>query len=193
MIGKSGADGTTMALAAANAPTAAEALNLLAASSAVANMGVERASSLSTRANSLSAHANSLSARATIVSGLATEGLRNSDSTYEKRFKRYDEELQRLKDKEIELQQLHNRVTFLEGLLGRVLHMMQSGNIDAAEVRMLCNMGGQQGLQFWLTLFWLGGADDSKPWYLTNLLDIFCWTWAFVTFDDSLGRMMTIT
>lgn len=116
-----------MALAAANAPTAAEALNLLAASSAVANMGVERA--------------GSNAARAMAESGLATEGLRNSDSTYEKRFKRYDEELQSLKDREIELQKLQIRVTFLEGLLGRVLSMMQNGDIDAAQVRTPCDKG----------------------------------------------------
>ncbi|KAI7782495.1 hypothetical protein LA080_013495 [Diaporthe eres] len=117
MSGASGADGTAMALAATNAPTAAEALNLLAASSAVANMRVQRARS----------HA----AHAVAASDLATEGLRNSDSTYEKRFSHYNEELQKLQ----------NRVAFLEGLLSRVLSMMQRGNIDAAEVRTLCDVG----------------------------------------------------
>ncbi|KAG6366136.1 hypothetical protein INS49_000312 [Diaporthe citri] len=50
MIGMSGADGTALALAAANVATPAEALNLLAASSAVANMGLQRASSNAARA-----------------------------------------------------------------------------------------------------------------------------------------------
>lgn len=116
-----------MALAAANVATPAEALNLPAASSAVANMGVERASSNA--------------AHAVAASDLATEGLRNSDSTYEKRFKRYNEELQ----------QLQSRVTLLEGLLARVLSMMQNGNIDAAEVRTPCNLGNLS--QFLLTFF----------------------------------------
>lgn len=116
-----------MALAATNASTAADAFNLLAASSAVANMKVQRASSNA--------------AYAVTESGLATEGLRNSDSTYEKRFKSYDEELQRLK----------TRVIFLEGFLGRVLSMMQNGNIDSAEVRTPCNPGNLP--QFLLTFF----------------------------------------
>ncbi|KAK7721304.1 hypothetical protein SLS64_001600 [Diaporthe eres] len=118
MSGAFGADGTAMALAATNAPNAAEALNLLAASSAVANMKVQRAHS----------HA----AHAVTASDLATEGLRNSDSTYEKRFSHYNAELQKLQ----------NRVAFLEGLLSRVLSMMQNGNIDAAEVaQMLQKLG----------------------------------------------------
>lgn len=84
--------------------------------------------------------ARSLAAHGVTEAGLATEGVRNSDFTYDNRFKRYDkelrrhdEELQRLKERDIELQ---NRVAFLEGLLSRVLSMMQSGNIDAAEVKL---------------------------------------------------------
>lgn len=69
--------------------------------------------------------ARSLAAHGVTDSELSLEGLRNSDATYDNRFKRYDEELQKLQ----------NRVTFLEGLLSRVLSMMQNGNIDAAEVR----------------------------------------------------------
>lgn len=99
-------------------------------------MGVERA--------------RSLAAHGVTDSELALEGLRNSDVTYDNRFKRYDdrfkryddlfkrydEELQRLKDRHVELQ---NRVTLLEGLLSRILSMMQNGSIDAGEVRTPCN------------------------------------------------------
>lgn len=122
------------ALAATSQTNPADTLSLLAASSALANMGVERA--------------RSLAAQGVTDSDMALEGLRNSDVTYDNRFKRYDEklqrhdeELQRLKDKEIELQQLQNRVALLEGLLSRVLSMMQNGNIDAAEVRTPFNLG----------------------------------------------------
>lgn len=87
--------------------------------------------------------ARSLAAHGVTDSELALEGLRNSDVTYDNRFKRYDdlfkrydEELQRLKDRDVELQ---NRVTLLEGLLSRILSMMQNGSIDAGEVRTPCN------------------------------------------------------
>lgn len=119
------------AVAAIDEPSPADALILLAASSAVANMGVE--------------NARSLAARGVTMSDLANEGLRNSDVTYDNRFKRYDdelkrydEELQRMKDRD---EQLQNRVALLEGLLSRVLSMMRNGAIDAAEVRTLCNSG----------------------------------------------------
>lgn len=121
------------AIAAANTPSPSEALALLAASSAVANMGVE--------------DARSLAAHGVTMSNLANEGLRNSDVTYDNRFKRYDEELkrydeelQRMKDRD---EQLQNRVALLEGLLSRVLSMMRNGAIDAAEVRTLCNSGNR--------------------------------------------------
>lgn len=87
--------------------------------------------------------ARSLAAHGVTDSELALEGLRNSDVTYDNRFKhyddrfkRYDAELQRLKDRDVELQ---NRVTLLEGLLSRILSMMQNGSIDAGEVRTPCN------------------------------------------------------
>lgn len=87
--------------------------------------------------------ARSLAAHGVTDSELALEGLRNSDVTYDNRFKRYDdrfkrydEELQRLKDRNVELQ---NRVTLLEGFLSRILSMMQNGSIDAGEVRTPCN------------------------------------------------------
>lgn len=126
MIGKS-VDGSAMALAAANAPTTAEALNLLAASSVLANLEAERASNYA--------------AHAVDESDSVAEGLCNTDSTFEKRFNRYDEELQHLKDGNVELQ---NRVALLEGRLSRVLSilaMMQNGNIYAAEVRTPYNAG----------------------------------------------------
>lgn len=84
--------------------------------------------------------ARRLAALGVTEAGLATEGVRNSDFTYDNPFKRYDkelqrhdEELQRLTERDNELQ---NRVAFLEGLLSRVISMMQSGNIDAAEVKL---------------------------------------------------------
>lgn len=116
-----------MALAAATAPTTADALNLLAASSVLASLGAKCAS------NQAYSTVDEL--------GAATESLRNSNSTYEKRFNSYDEELQRLKDRNVELQ---NRVALLEGLFRRVLSilaMMQNGNISAAEVRTPYNVG----------------------------------------------------
>lgn len=127
MLGSSGVDGTAFALAAATtAPSATEALDLLAASSAVANLRVDRASSLA--------------AHAVAESNVATEGLRNSDHTYDNRFKQYDRQL-RLRDLEVE--QLQNRVTVLEGLLCRVLAMMLNGTFDAAEVSTYCMLGNQ--------------------------------------------------
>lgn len=82
-------------------------------------------------ANVSAQQASSNAAQARVESGLATEGLRNSDCTYDNRFKRYDTELQKLQ----------NRVTLLEGLLSSVLSMMQRGNVDATEVRAPCGVG----------------------------------------------------
>lgn len=140
--------------------------------------------------------ARSLAAQGVGDATLAIEGVRNSDCTYDNRFKRYDgelqrhdEELQRLKNRDTELQQLQNRVTFLEGLLSRVLSMMQSGNIDAAEVEPHPSWSTRDS--FRLTLFWPGCTDASKPWYLMGSLDDFCLTWAFVAFDNYLKKRVT--
>lgn len=75
--------------------------------------------------------------QAVTESNQATRGLRESDITYDKRFKRCDEELQRVKDRvaQLELQRLTDRVAVLERLLSRVISWLQNGNIDATEVR----------------------------------------------------------
>ncbi|KAJ0113808.1 hypothetical protein J7T55_010052 [Diaporthe amygdali] len=136
IIGTSDADGTSLALAAVTAHNPADALNLLAASSAIANIRNDTA--------------NHNASEAKILANLAESGLRDSDVTYDKRFKRYDDELEeRATVEELnkkatleELQQLKGRVALLEGLLCRVLSMMQNGNVDATEVgQMLRHLG----------------------------------------------------
>lgn len=93
---------------------------MLAASSAIANIRNDTA--------------NHNASEAKILANLAESGLRDSDVTYDNRFKRYDDELEKKATLE-ELQQLRDRVALLEGLLCRVLSMMQNGNVDATEVR----------------------------------------------------------
>lgn len=124
-------------------------------------------------------NARSLAAQGVGEATLAIEGVRNSDSTYDNRFKRYDAELERLQ----------NRVTFLEGLLSRVLSMMQSGNIDAAEVKPHPSWSTRDS--FRLMLFWPGCTDASKPWYLMSPLDDSCLTRAFVAFDNYMEQRIT--
>jgi hypothetical protein len=123
MIGSYEQDGTAMALAATSAASPTDALNLLAASSAMANVRLQRAG----------AHA----AQAVVDSGIARRGLIESDSTYENRFDHYYKEL-RLQNEET--QRLTDRVVVLERLLGRVISMLRNGNIDATEARVPSNV-----------------------------------------------------
>ncbi|KAH8758346.1 hypothetical protein F5883DRAFT_717679 [Diaporthe sp. PMI_573] len=136
MIGSYEQDGTAMALAATSAASPTDALNLLAASSAMANVRLQRAG----------AHA----AQAVVDSGIARRGLIESDSTYKNRFDHYykelrlqNEETQRLTDRvaQLEVQRLTDRVAVLERLLGRVISMLRNGNIDATEARVPSNVG----------------------------------------------------
>lgn len=131
MIGSSEQDGTAIALAASTAATPTDALNLLAASAAMANVRSERASR----------HA----AQAVVESNQVTRGLNESDVTYDNRFNHYDQELQRLKDRvaQLEIERLTDRVAVLERLLSRVISWLRNGNIDATEVRIPFNAEDQ--------------------------------------------------
>ncbi|KUI61645.1 hypothetical protein VP1G_08819 [Cytospora mali] len=120
-IGNPHADGVALASAAIQQQCPQAALQLLAAATAKASIDTQQLQSQQDRTNQLSAHA-------VATADLASEGLCNSDVTYDNRYKRQNT-INEQNDQCINA--LENRLARLEGLLSRVLTMLLNNNVDA--------------------------------------------------------------
>lgn len=150
-MGLQGADGAAFALAALRQSNPEDAIRLLAAASAKANLDNHQLQ----RQQVLTSNS---AARALTTAGLASEGIGNSDATCDNRNKRQntindqmDLSLQHLYSvteglnsaDQLLLQQLQaaqGRIARLEGMLGRVLTMLLNSNVDANQVNICSHL-----------------------------------------------------
>ncbi|ROW09844.1 hypothetical protein VMCG_02167 [Cytospora schulzeri] len=132
------ADGAALALAAMQQPNSQDAIRFLAAASVKANMDTQQ---LQQQRILTSNHAT----QAMTTADLASEGLRNSDVTYDNRHKRQDtineqtdmslQHLHSTNEKHQRLiEDLQNRTARLEDMLRRLVMMLLNNNADADQI-----------------------------------------------------------
>lgn len=110
-------DGAALAVAAVQQSNPGDAIRLLAAAAAKANLEHRRI--------------NNNASHAVVMALDANEGVRNSDATYDNRYKRQNEINTQIEEHNNALQL---RIVRLEGMLGRILTMLLNNNVDAAQV-----------------------------------------------------------
>ncbi|ROW13224.1 hypothetical protein VPNG_04863 [Cytospora leucostoma] len=111
------ANGAALAVAALQQNNHEDAFRLLAAATAKANLELGRISNNASQAVVMALDSN--------------EGVRNSDATYDNRYKRQEEINTQLEEHSNALQL---RIARLEGMLGRILTLLLNNNVDAAQI-----------------------------------------------------------